>query len=192
MRNKWCGGYNAASCPRAGARRRRFFLACAALAGLRAAWDSYALPLSEPHDTITTHAHGHGLSPPASVRRVAAPRVRSLSRSSPSTASPACNDPSTVNRRKRQDYVYAHGRRPADVDLRRWLVVAAGRLRQLQAVPGGQNRGPDVIARGGNNSGRRNLIHLGDKYFLYYFRARDAAESAIGLFGRQDPRSRVA
>jgi len=36
----------------------------------------------------------------------------------------------------------------------------------MQAVPGGKP-GPDVIARGGNNSWAPDIIRSGDKYFLY-------------------------
>ena len=37
----------------------------------------------------------------------------------------------------------------------------------MQAVPGGRP-GPDVIARGGNNSWAPDVIRVGDQYFLYY------------------------
>jgi arabinan endo-1,5-alpha-L-arabinosidase len=50
----------------------------------------------------------------------------------------------------------------------------------MQAVPGGKP-GPDVIARGGNNTWAPDLIRLGDKYFLYYSAPGTQPKSAIGL-----------
>ena len=50
----------------------------------------------------------------------------------------------------------------------------------MQAVPGGRP-GPDVIARGGNNSWAPDIIRVGDKYFLYYAAPGTQPKAAIGL-----------
>ena len=50
----------------------------------------------------------------------------------------------------------------------------------MQAVPGGRP-GPDVIARGGNNTWAPDIIHVGDKYFLYYAAPGTQPKAAIGL-----------
>ena len=46
-----------------------------------------------------------------------------------------------------------------------WTWRRAGGL--MQALPGGRP-GPDVIARGGNNTWAPDVIRVGDKYFVYY------------------------
>ena len=60
----------------------------------------------------------------------------------------------------------------------------------MQAVPGGKP-GPDVIARGGNNSWAPDIIRSGDKYFLYYAAPGTQPKAAMGLLvGRTlDPAS---
>ena len=58
--------------------------------------------------------------------------------------------------------------------------MAAGGQPSCRRVPGGKP-GPDVIARGGNNTWAPDLIHLGDKYFLYYSAPGTQPKSAIGL-----------
>ena len=60
----------------------------------------------------------------------------------------------------------------------------------MQAVPGGKP-GPDVIARGGNNSWAPDIIRSGDKYFLYYAAPGTQPKAAVGLLvGRTlDPAS---
>ena len=50
----------------------------------------------------------------------------------------------------------------------------------MQAVPGGKP-GPDVIARGGNNTWAPDVIRSGDKYFIYYSAPGTQPKSAIGL-----------
>ena len=50
----------------------------------------------------------------------------------------------------------------------------------MQAVPGGRP-GPDVIARGGNNSWAPDIIRVADKYFLYYSAPGTQPKAAIGL-----------
>jgi arabinan endo-1,5-alpha-L-arabinosidase len=60
----------------------------------------------------------------------------------------------------------------------------------MQAVPGGKP-GADVIARGGNNTWAPDIIHVGDKYFLYYAAPGTQPKAAVGLLvGRTlDPSS---
>jgi arabinan endo-1,5-alpha-L-arabinosidase len=50
----------------------------------------------------------------------------------------------------------------------------------MQAVLGGRP-GPDVIARGGNNSWAPDVIRVGDRYFLYYAAPGTQPKAAIGL-----------
>ena len=50
----------------------------------------------------------------------------------------------------------------------------------MQAVPGGKP-GPDVLARGGNNTWAPDVIRSGDKYFVYYSAPGTQPKSAIGL-----------
>ena len=99
------------------------------------------------------------------------------------------HDPSTVIEAGGKFYVYATG-----ADCRRFSRKTAGRgtgpARVMQAVPGGKP-GPDVIARGGNNSWAPDIIRSGDKYFLYYAAPGTQPKAAIGLLvGRTlDPAS---
>jgi arabinan endo-1,5-alpha-L-arabinosidase len=60
----------------------------------------------------------------------------------------------------------------------------------MQAVPGGRP-GPEVLARGGNNTWAPDIIRSGDRYFLYYSAPATQPRSAIGLLiGRTlDPAS---
>ena len=50
----------------------------------------------------------------------------------------------------------------------------------MQAVPGGLP-GPEVIARGGNNTWAPDVIRSGDKYFVYYSAPGTQPKAAIGL-----------
>ena len=50
----------------------------------------------------------------------------------------------------------------------------------MQALPGGRP-GPDVLARGGNNTWAPGRDPLGDKYFVYYSAPGTQPKSAIGL-----------
>ena len=76
-------------------------------------------------------------------------------------------------------YVYATGGGlPMSISDDGWTWRRAGGV--MQAVPGGKP-GPDVIARGGNNTWAPDLIRLGDKYFLYYSAPGTQPKSAIGL-----------
>lgn len=60
----------------------------------------------------------------------------------------------------------------------------------MEAVPGGKP-GDAVLAKGGNNTWAPDLVHLGDKYFLYYSAPGTQPKSAIGLLvgGSLDPKS---
>ena len=89
------------------------------------------------------------------------------------------HDPSTVIQADGKFYVYATGNGlPAFVSDDGWTWRRAGSV--MQAVPGGRP-GPDVIARGGNNTWAPDIIHVGDKYFLYYAAPGTQPKSAIGL-----------
>ena len=61
----------------------------------------------------------------------------------------------------------------------------------MQAVPGGKP-GPEVLARGGNNTWAPDIIRSGDRYFLYYSAPGPQPKSAIGLLVGRDARSGVA
>ena len=102
---------------------------------------------------------------------------------------PGMHDPSTVIEADGKFYVYATGNGlPAFASDDGWTWHRTGSL--MQAVPGGKP-GPDVIARGGNNSWAPDLIRSGDKYFLYYSAPGTQPKSAVGLLvGRTlDPAS---
>ena len=92
---------------------------------------------------------------------------------------PALHDPSTVIVENGKYYVYATGAGlPISISDDGWSWRRAGTV--MQAVAGGRP-GPDVIARGGNNTWAPDLIRLGDKYFLYYSAPGTQPKSAIGL-----------
>jgi arabinan endo-1,5-alpha-L-arabinosidase len=92
---------------------------------------------------------------------------------------PGMHDPSTIIQSGGKFYVYATGNGlPAFVSDDGWTWHRAGPV--MQAVPGGRP-GPDVIARGGNNSWAPDIIHVGDKYFLYYAAPGTQPKAAIGL-----------
>jgi arabinan endo-1,5-alpha-L-arabinosidase len=92
---------------------------------------------------------------------------------------PGMHDPSTVVMHGGKYYVYATGNGiPIAVSDDGWTWRRAGTL--MQAVPGGKP-GPDVIARGGNNTWAPDVIRSGDKYFLYYSAPGTQPKSAIGL-----------
>lgn len=59
-----------------------------------------------------------------------------------------------------------------------WTWHRAGNL--MSAVPGGKP-GPEVLARGGNNTWAPDIIHIGDKFFVYYSAPATQPRSAIGL-----------
>jgi arabinan endo-1,5-alpha-L-arabinosidase len=92
---------------------------------------------------------------------------------------PAMHDPSTVIEAAGKFYVYATGNGlPAFESDDGWTWSRAGSV--MQAVPGGKP-GADVIARGGNNTWAPDIIHVGDKYFLYYAAPGTQPKAAIGL-----------
>ena len=92
---------------------------------------------------------------------------------------PGMHDPSTVIQADGKFYVYATGNGlPAFVSDDGWTWRRAGSV--MQAVPGGAP-GPDVIARGGNNSWAPDVIRVGDRYFLYYAAPGPQPKAAIGL-----------
>ena len=102
---------------------------------------------------------------------------------------PAMHDPSTVIEAGGKFYVYATGTGlPAFESDDGWTWRRTGSV--MQAVPGGRP-GADVIARGGNNTWAPDIIHVGDKYFLYYAAPGTQPKAAIGLLvGRTlDPAS---
>ena len=89
------------------------------------------------------------------------------------------HDPSTVIQAGGKFYVYGTGNGlPAFVSDDGWTWRRAGQV--MQAVPGGRP-GPEVIAKGGNNSWAPDIIRSGDRYFLYYSAPGTQPKSAIGL-----------
>lgn len=102
---------------------------------------------------------------------------------------PAMHDPSTVIEAGGKFYVYATGNGlPAFQSDDGWTWRRTGSV--MQAVPGGKP-GPDVIARGGNNTWAPDIIRSGNKYFLYYAAPGTQPQAAVGLLvGRTlDPAS---
>src|ERR1043166_3310973 len=92
---------------------------------------------------------------------------------------PALHDPSTIIQADGKFYVYATGNGlPAFQSNDGWTWRRTGSV--MQAVPGGKP-GADVIARGGNNTWAPDIIHVGDKYFLYYAAPGAQPKAAIGL-----------
>ena len=92
---------------------------------------------------------------------------------------PGLHDPSTVIAEDGKYYVYATGNGlPVSISADGWTWRRAGAV--MQAVAGGKP-GPDVIARGGNNTWAPDLMRVGDKYFLYYSAPGPQPKSAIGL-----------
>ena len=99
------------------------------------------------------------------------------------------HDPSTVVLQDGKFYSYGTGNGlPISVSDDGWTWRRAGTL--MQALPGGRP-GPEVIARGGNNTWAPDVIRSGDKYFVYYSAPGTQPKSAIGLLvGRTlDPNS---
>ena len=89
------------------------------------------------------------------------------------------HDPSTVIVENGKYYVYATGGGLSmSISDDGWSWRRAGSV--MQAVPGGKP-GPDVIARGGNNTWAPDLIRIADKYFLYYSAPGTQPKAAIGL-----------
>ncbi len=89
------------------------------------------------------------------------------------------HDPSTVIYSDGRYYTYGTGKGlPVLSSDDGWRWHKAGNV--MDAVPGG-NPGPQVLAKGGNNTWAPDVIHVGDKYFLYYSAPGVQPKSAIGL-----------
>jgi arabinan endo-1,5-alpha-L-arabinosidase len=92
---------------------------------------------------------------------------------------PGIHDPSTVVVHNGKYYVYGTGNGlPISMSDDGWTWRRAGSL--MQALPGGRP-GPDVVARGGNNTWAPDVIRVGDRYFVYYSAPGTQPKSAIGL-----------
>jgi arabinan endo-1,5-alpha-L-arabinosidase len=92
---------------------------------------------------------------------------------------PGLHDPSTVIQADGKFYVYGTGNGlPAYVSDDGWTWRRAGQV--MQAVPGGRP-GPEVLAKGGNNTWAPDMIRSADRYFLYYSAPGTQPKSAIGL-----------
>ena len=92
---------------------------------------------------------------------------------------PVLHDPSTVIAENGKYYVYATGGGlPMAISDDGWTWRRAGTV--MQGVRGGKP-GPDVTARGGNNTWAPDVIRIGDKYFLYYAAPGTQPKAAIGL-----------
>jgi arabinan endo-1,5-alpha-L-arabinosidase len=99
------------------------------------------------------------------------------------------HDPSTIAQQAGRYYTYGTGNGiPILSSEDGWTWSRAGSL--MSAVPGGK-AGPAVLARGGNNTWAPDVIHIGDKFFVYYSAPATQPRSAIGLLvGRTlDPQS---
>jgi arabinan endo-1,5-alpha-L-arabinosidase len=102
---------------------------------------------------------------------------------------PGIHDPATVIESKGHFYTWGTGGGlPGLVSDDGWAWRSNGSL--FSAVPGGKP-GPDVIALGGNNSWAPDVIHVGDKFFVYYAAPGTQPKAAVGLLvGRSlDPQS---
>ena len=102
---------------------------------------------------------------------------------------PGMHDPSTVIQDGGHFYSYGTGAGlPFLVSEDGWQWQRGGTL--MSAVPGGKP-GPEVLARGGNNTWAPDVIRVGDKFFVYYAAPGTQPKAAIGLLvGRSlDPQS---
>jgi arabinan endo-1,5-alpha-L-arabinosidase len=89
------------------------------------------------------------------------------------------HDPSTVVAADGKFYTFGTGNGlPMLVSDDGWTWRRAGNA--MQGLAGGRP-GPDVIARGGNNTWAPDVIHIGDKYFLYYSAPGTQPKAAVGL-----------
>ncbi|HXC61000.1 MAG TPA: arabinan endo-1,5-alpha-L-arabinosidase, partial [Steroidobacteraceae bacterium] len=101
----------------------------------------------------------------------------------------AIHDPSTVIEDQGRFYAYGTGNGlPFLVSDDGWQWRRGGML--MSAIPGGKP-GPEVLARGGNNTWAPDIIRMGDKFFLYYAAPATQPRAAVGLLvGRSlDPKS---
>ena len=89
------------------------------------------------------------------------------------------HDPSTVILHEGKYYTYGTGNGlPILTSDDGWTWQRKGSL--MSAVPGGK-AGAEVLARGGDNTWAPDIIHIGDKFFLYYSAPGTQPRSAIGL-----------
>jgi len=89
------------------------------------------------------------------------------------------HDPSTVISDNGHFYTYGTGNGlPILMSDDGWTWRRAGSL--MSAVPGGK-AGPAVLAKGGNNTWAPDVIHIGDRFFVYYAAPATQPRSAIGL-----------
>jgi arabinan endo-1,5-alpha-L-arabinosidase len=99
------------------------------------------------------------------------------------------HDPSTVIEESGKFYTYGTGNGlPILTSNDGWTWRRAGSL--VSSLPGGKP-GAETLARGGNNTWAPDVIHTGDKFFVYYSAPGTQPKSAIGLMiGRTlDPQS---
>ena len=89
------------------------------------------------------------------------------------------HDPSTVTLHAGRYYTYGTGNGlPILTSDDGWTWQRRGSL--MAALPGGKP-GADVLARGGDNTWAPDVIHIGDKFFVYYSAPGTQPKSAIGL-----------
>lgn len=89
------------------------------------------------------------------------------------------HDPSTVIVHDGRYYTFGTGAGiPILTSEDGWTWQRAGSL--MSAVPGGK-AGPEVLAKGGNNTWAPDIIKLGDRFFIYYSAPATQPKSAIGL-----------
>ena len=87
------------------------------------------------------------------------------------------HDPSTVIQAGGKFYTYATGNGlPAFMSDDGWTWRRTGSV--MTSVTGGR---AEVIARGGNNTWAPDVIHVGNKYFLYYSAPGTQPKAAVGL-----------
>ena len=92
---------------------------------------------------------------------------------------PGMHDPSTIAVDDGRYYAYGTGAGlPILVSDDGWTWRRAGSL--MESLPGGRP-GPEVIARGGNNTWAPDIMRVGDKYFVYYSAPGTQPKAAIGL-----------
>src|SRR5512139_2802406 len=91
----------------------------------------------------------------------------------------AVHDPSTVIESGGRYYTYGTGNgMPFLVSDDGWTWRRGGSL--MSALPGAKP-GPEVLARGGNNTWAPDVIHVGDKFYVYYAAPATQPRAAIGL-----------
>ncbi|GFE83642.1 hypothetical protein GCM10011487_56420 [Steroidobacter agaridevorans] len=89
------------------------------------------------------------------------------------------HDPSTIVFHDGRYYTYGTGAGlPILTSEDGWTWKRAGSL--MSAVPGGK-AGPEVLAKGGNNTWAPDVIKVGDQFFVYYSAPGTQPKSAIGL-----------